>query len=765
MDTNKKLSQQFLDCLTVERTEDNEQTAELLASNSPKQLSKSGLAVLGLDITNVRTSIGGSLIMELVSAQNSKSRKPKNKRLSKSKEESTDFNGIDTGDIKTGDIVKVDSYSQSEEKHQKSKRKLKHSSKKIDQEQFKEENLDVEGVIISVSEKKINVAVNIDHTTNRGAQLEEKIYQLYGSGCRIWIVKLSNEITYNRMESTMRKLSEMSLSQETQIMQLLLGESQFSPVKSFKIDHYYNSDLNSSQKKAIEFSMSNNLSIIHGPPGTGKTSTIVELVKQLITFKRSSTARSFSGRKASRILICGPSNISVDTILERLSDFISNNGGYDKLVRIGHPARILPQILKHSLDMIVEKNSHEVIRGIMEDMDSLTKKLRKVKHYKDRRELYQEMKDLKRDLRSSTRKGFSDSILNAEVVVATLHGSSSQQLVNCIRENGDLFDTLIIDEVSQSLEPSCWIPLIYHKSIKKIIIAGDNKQLSPTIKTKKNKKVAKLLATTMFDRLLKVQKRPENFVCFLNVQYRMNEKIMKFPSESLYNKRLVADSSVKDGIVKDLLNDRQAAGGSGENPNDNDDEDDIKEPIIWYDTEGGSFPEMSSNFDGSITPSRYNDGECLVVLKHVKSLLSRGVHQDEIGIITPYSAQVTKLRQLFRSGTLNFADDDDSDNEKKYIDEQSLLDKIEISTVDGFQGREKEIIILSLVRSNEKHNVGFLSDEKRLNVSITRCKKQLCVVGDFDTIGGSKIPFLKKWCDWCENNNVDIRYVDDAEIY
>ena len=439
---------------------------------------------------------------------------------------------------------------------------------------------------------------------------------------------------------------------------------------------------------------------------------------------------------------------------------MSNNGGYDKLVRIGHPARILPQILKHSLDLIVERNSHDVISGIMEDMDSLTKKLKKVKHYKDRRELYREMKDLKKDLRSSTKKGFSNALLNAEVVVATLHGSSSQQLVNCIRENGELFDTLIIDEVSQSLEPSCWIPLIYHKSIVKLIIAGDNKQLSPTIKTKKNKKVAKCLGTTMFDRLLKVQKKPEQFVCFLNVQYRMNEKIMMFPSEALYDKRLVADSSVKNGIVENLLVDREDNIGE-----DNDaDEDDLKEPIIWYDTEGGSFPEMSSNSDGSISQSRYNDGECLVVLKHVKNLLARGIHQDEIGIITPYSAQVTKLRQLFRSGTLSFAGDD-SDDDKCYIDGQHLLDKIEISTVDGFQGREKEIIVLSLVRSNDKHNVGFLSDEKRLNVSITRCKKQLCVVGDFETIGGSNIPFLKSWCDWCENNDVDIRYVDDSEIY
>ena len=193
MDTNKKLSKQFLDCLAVERTEDYEQTAELLASNSPRQISKSGLAVLGLEISNVRTSVGGSLIVELVSAQNGKSKRSKGKRASRSnlKKESTDFNGIDTGEIKTGDIVKVDNYSQSEEKQQDMKRKLKHSSKKLDQEEFKNEILNIEGVVVSVSEKRINVGINIDHTTTRGSQLEEKVYQLYGGGSRIWIVKLS----------------------------------------------------------------------------------------------------------------------------------------------------------------------------------------------------------------------------------------------------------------------------------------------------------------------------------------------------------------------------------------------------------------------------------------------------------------------------------------------------------------------------------------------------------------------------------------------
>lgn len=709
---NEALSETFIRCLEVERREDYQQTSQLVASSSPKVLAKNGLAIINLSIDNVRTSIGGKLVVELVNAQQSKKHQ--------------DDEPISIGDIKTGDIVQLDRYSADK----KSKvNKLKNSSNRKDQKAAQEEETQIQGVVTSISPKKINIAIRIDQTTTRGSQVEEKVLQLYGSDVHLWIVQLSNEITYNRMESSMRKLAEMQPPDESSIVRQLLGEAQFVPGKSATIDKFYNDGLNSSQQDAIRFNCgTNDLGIIHGPPGTGKTSTIVELVKQLLTNRKSQK----------RILICGPSNISVDTILERLSPFFAG-GDYDKLVRIGHPARILPQILKHSLDLIVERDSRDVVGGIMSDIDKLTRKLRKIKSYKERRETYQEIKDLKKELRSRTRKTFTEALVRAQVVVATLHGSSSREVVQAVNSAGELFDTLIIDEVSQALEPSCWIPIIYHKTVSKLIIAGDNKQLSPTIKTKNNKKVINTLSTTLFDRLLKVQKHSDQFICFLDTQYRMNEKIMRFPSDVLYEGKLVAAESVKDGIVKDLVGDGGGGGGL-----DDDDDDDLIEPIIWYDTEGGDFPEMDYDPGNALASSKYNEGECLVVLKHVNELLSKGVTQEDIGIITPYSAQVTKLRELFRT--------------------DNPLDRIEISTVDGFQGREKEIIILSLVRSNDDKKVGFLADYRRLNVSITRCKRQLCVVGDFETIGQSKVPFLSKWCKWCEDNDVDLRYVDYGEL-
>ncbi|KAG7876964.1 hypothetical protein KL937_005083 [Ogataea polymorpha] len=708
---NVDLSAQFLECLAVERQESFDQMSELISRASPKNLSANGLAVLNLSVSNVRTSIGGKQIVELVP------------HASIAGKENA---AIQTGDLKTGDIVKLDRYSSDV-----NTKKLRNSSKKKDVDDAEESSVQIDGVVVLVSERQINIALNYDSMTAEGAKIEEKVYSLYNSDAKIWLVQVDNEITYNRMESTMRKLGELDADTASELVKLVLGKSAFLPpnLKHQKTKlNWFNGNLNDSQKNAVQFSLASNLSIIHGPPGTGKTSTIVELVKQLVLRKRES-----QGRK--RILICGPSNISIDTILERLSSFFSDNK-YSRLVRIGHPARMLPQILRHSLDIIAESDSGEILEDILQEINQLTRKIKKTKSYRERRELYQTIKELKKDLRLRSKKAYNDVLSNSEVVAATLHGSSAREIVNCIRERGDLFDTLIIDEVSQALEPSCWIPLMYNQSLKQLIIAGDNKQLSPTIKTKKNAKVVNTLSKTLFDRLIEVHKNHQEFTCFLDIQYRMNNKIMSFFSDALYDGKLKAHSSVKNIKLSDLP--------YVKSPQD----DNVAEEVIWYDTQGGDFPEADSAEDDSagLQASRYNDGECLVVLKHVRSLVEdHNVKQGDIGIISPYSAQVSSLRKLLREET------------------EHPFPEIEISTVDGFQGREKEVIILSLVRSNDSHDVGFLNDYRRMNVSISRAKRQLCVVGDMETISESNVGFLKQWCEWCEEN-ADIRYVDVSEL-
>ncbi|KAG7817540.1 hypothetical protein KL928_003439 [Ogataea angusta] len=708
---NVDLSSRFLECLAVERQESFEQTSELLSRSSPKSLSANGLAVLNLSISNVRTGVGGKQIVELV---------PHSSIAGKENA------AIQTGDLKIGDIVKMDKYGSDV-----NTKKLKNSSKRKDVDDAEETSVQIDGVVVLVGERQINIALNYDSMTAEGAKTEEKVYSLYNSDAKIWLVQVDNEITYNRMESTMRKLGELDSDTASDLVKLVLGKSAFIPpplkYQKSKLD-WFNDNLNNSQRNAVQFSLASNLSIIHGPPGTGKTSTIVELVKQMVLRKRES-----EGRK--RILICGPSNISIDTILERLSSFFSDNN-HSKLVRIGHPARMLPQILRHSLDIIAESESGEILKDILQEINQLTRKIKKSKSYRERRELYQTIKELKKDLRLRSKKAYSDVLSNSEVVAATLHGSSAREAVNCIRERGDLFDTIIIDEVSQALEPSCWIPLIYHQSLKQLVIAGDNKQLSPTIKTQNNAKVVSTLSKTLFDRLIEVHKNHQEFTCFLDIQYRMNKKIMSFFSDALYDGKLIAHSSVENIKLSDLPYVKSPQ------------EDNVAEEVIWYDTQGGDFPEADSAEDDSagLQASRYNDGECLVVLKHVRSLVEdHNVKQGDIGIISPYSAQVSNLRRLLREET------------------EHPLPDIEISTVDGFQGREKEVIILSLVRSNDSHDVGFLNDHRRMNVSISRAKRQLCVVGDMETISESNVVFLKQWCEWCEEN-ADIRYVDVSEL-
>ncbi|OWB81859.1 hypothetical protein B5S33_g479 [[Candida] boidinii] len=797
---NTKLSKAFLDCLRIERQEDIEQTSEIISRSPPKILKNNGLAILNLEITNIRTGFGGKLIVELNlhtsvggGSSGSSDKKSKSKSSSSSSSTSSKKNGsnsknssdspssvIDTGDFKIGDIVKLDKYSASVASTTttaSTKNKLKNSSKKTDTEEFSDiENVEITGVITSICERQVNLAINLDNNgiSEESTKIENKLMSFYSNDVKLWIVQVTNEITYNRMESTMRKLSELTDSDKTHIEKLLLGESVFTPPSITSLSHnlselnendaWFNKSLNNSQKDAINFSIFSNLSIIHGPFGTGKTSTVVELIKQLIIKKRSANKLSSNGNSF-RILICGPSNISIDTILERLTDFY-DKPDKNKLIRIGHPARLLPSVLTHSLDYLIESNdSNYILKDILNEINQLTRKIKKTKNYKDRRELYNDIKLLKKDLKFRSRTIINNIILNSEIVVSTLHGSSARELVHCMKDNNnqELFDTLIIDEVSQSLEPACWIPLVYHKGIDKFIIAGDNKQLSPTIKTNNNVKVSERLSTTIFDRLIKLHSNHSEFTCFLNTQYRMNELIMEFPNKELYDGKLIADASCRDKTCLDLP-------GVEEN-------DDTRETIIFYDTQGDNFPENDSitdnrNFNNLVgVSSKYNVGECLIVLKHVKSLISSGLTEKDIGIISPYSAQVGKLRKLLRSGFI----DDEEELEMKDLSISSdgggsiskninIFPDIEISTVDGFQGREKEVIILSLVRSNDQREVGFLKDFKRLNVSISRSKKQLCIIGDIETLSKSNIKFLKNWCDWCEEN-ADIRYPDMSDIY
>lgn len=652
------LADQFLNSISHERDQDVSQTEKLLNTLPLVRLVKAGYAITNLNLENLRTGLGGKIYMEL-----------------------GPDNAIDQeimrGDVKVGDIVIIGPV----------KSKSKEESR-------------CSGVVFKMTSQQLVVSIE--------EPMEEEAVKLYFS--RLYVLKTTNTITYKRMESSMRKLKEMESLKGNSIIQFLLEGKPFHASAPEKTVKFHNESLNGPQRQAIKFSLSNEISMIHGPPGTGKTYTLVELIQQLV-------------EKGQRVLVCGPSNISVDTILERLAKVLPGNS----LIRIGHPARLLERNLAHSLDVLSKSgDAGKIVKDIYKEIDQTIASIKKSRSFHDRREGWKTVKDLRKELRLREKKVINDLIMESRVVVATLHGSSSKELLSTYNTIPKLFDTLIIDEVSQSLEPQCWIPLISHQqsNIGKLVLAGDNKQLPATLKTEDDKKVQRILSTTLFDRLVK--QYDESFKQLLTIQYRMNEEIMEFASQEMYGGKLVADESVARQRLTDL---------PGVDVNE-----DTEVALIWYDTQGDDFPE-SSDEDKDIAASRFNENEALLVQDHISKLIDSNVPQDVIGIISPYSAQVGIMKRLLH---------------EKYP-------LVEISTVDGFQGREKEVIILSLVRSNDNFEVGFLKDDRRLNVAITRPKKQLCVIGNMEILERSRVPFLEHWSHWSEEST-EIRYPDINDL-
>jgi DNA polymerase alpha-associated DNA helicase A len=383
-----------------------------------------------------------------------------------------------------------------------------------------------------------------------------------------------------------------------------------------------------------------------------------------------------------RILVCGPSNVSVDNICDRLAPH-----GI-AMVRLGHPARLLPSVLNHSLDVLTHtSDAGGIVKDIRSDMDNIQSSLRKKITYKERRAAYGELKILRKEYREREKKCVTDIVVGSKVVLATLHGAGGWQL------NNDHFDIVIVDEASQALEAQTWIPLLWGGA-KKLILAGDHLQLPPTIKsinvkstegekTKKEDKKGEgfTLERTLFDRLLDLH--GNKIKRMLTTQYRMHEKIMAFPSTELYESKLVAADSVKAHLLTDL-------------PYTIEDTDDTREPLVFYDTQGGDYPETAEEEDVpkkglNLGDSKSNAGEAAIAKKHVAALVAAGVLPSDIAVITPYNAQLALLSRMLKD---EFAG-------------------LELGSVDGFQGREKEAVIVSLVRSGGE--VGFLAEKRRLN--------------------------------------------------
>ncbi|KAM7219151.1 DNA-binding protein smubp-2 [Rhypophila decipiens] len=530
------------------------------------------------------------------------------------------------------------------------------------------------------------------------------------------------------MNGTMEKLKKMSDSEYSVFIRVLFGQGSPSPVPRDlgsdpewgKIE-WVDPSLNESQKDAIRFALaSREIALIHGPPGTGKTHTLIELILQMI-------------KRGLRILVCGPSNISVDNIVERLAPHKV------PIIRLGHPARLLPSVLNHSLDVLTRTSeAGAIVKDVRAEMDAKQASIRKTKSGKERRVIYADLKELRKEYRERERKCVSNLVAGSKVVLATLHGAGGFQLRN------QEFDVVIIDEASQALEAQCWVPLL---SAKKAVCAGDHLQLPPTIKSLNSKTKTKskegkaggaTLETTLFDRLLALH--GPSIKRMLTTQYRMHEKIMRFPSDELYEGKLIAAEAVKERLLRDIK-DYEVQ-----------DTDETSEPLIFIDTQGGDFPEREEDDqqqqDSAKAPtkksilhadSKSNEMEAALVKQHVQKLVDAGVRPGDIAVVTPYNAQLAILAPL-----------------------KELFPGIELGSVDGFQGREKEAVIVTLVRSNSEGEVGFLGEKRRLNVAMTRPKRSLTVIGDSETVKrGSK--FLSRWMTFLEDN-ADLRYPDLASL-
>ncbi|CAI0377072.1 unnamed protein product [Linum tenue] len=506
--------------------------------------------------------------------------------------------------------------------------------------------------------------------------------------------KVANEITYRRMKDALIQLSKgVHKGPASDLVPVLFGERQPTVSKKDVTFTPFNSNLDHSQKDAVSRALSSkNIFLLHGPPGTGKTTTVVEIILQEV-------------KRGSKIFACAASNIAVDNIVERLVPHRV------KLVRLGHPARLLPQVLDSALDaQVLRGDNSSLANDIRKEMKTLNGKLLKTKDKNTRREIQKELRTLTKEERKRQQLAVMDVIKTSDVVLTTLTGAASRKL------DSTSFDLVIIDEAAQALEIACWMPLLKGS---RCILAGDHLQLPPTIQSVEAEK--KGLGRTLFERLADLY--GDEVTSMLTVQYRMHELIMNWSSKELYDSKIEAHPRVAAHALYDL---------EGTNKSTS-----TEATLLLVDIAGCDMEEKKDEEDSTL-----NEGEAKVAIAHAKRLVSSGVQASDIGIITPYAAQVVLLKIL-------------RGNEDK-------LKEVEISTVDGFQGREKEAIIISMVRSNSKSEVGFLSDRRRMNVAVTRARRQCCIVCDTETVSSDR--FLKRLVEYFEEHGEYLsasEYIDE----
>ncbi|XP_035219941.1 DNA-binding protein SMUBP-2-like isoform X2 [Stegodyphus dumicola] len=544
----------------------------------------------------------------------------------------------------------------------------------------------VSGVVTRVNDSFLTVAFE---KNSDSSDLESDVHYT--------IIKLANDVTYKRLKRALKTLENKG--RESHLVNVLFGQASPSVCDSSTFNDivFKNDTLNDTQKEAVKFALSQKeVAILHGPPGTGKTTTVVECILQAVSQKL-------------KVLACAPSNIAVDNLVEKLAPYKV------KMVRLGHPARFLTSIQQYSLDAVVSQyDGSDVIDDMHKEVDKLRGKIGKIKGSAGRKALWAENKSLLKEIKEREKSIVKQVLKNVDIVLSTLTSASDDGPLKHIDK--DHFDICFIDECSQALEASCWIPLMM---VKRCVLAGDHHQLPPTIISEKAAKEG--LSLTLMERLLKLH--GDIIKKMLTLQYRMNHIIMQWPSDELYDSKLQAHESVHSHLLSHL---------PGIESND-----DTTVPLLLIDTAGCDLYELEAENE----ESKGNEGEADLVALHVENLIKSGLSPTDIAVITPYNLQVDLIKARFSA---------------KYP-------KLEIKSVDGFQGREKEAVVLSLVRSNDEGEVGFLSEDRRINVAITRAKRHLAVICNSDTVSHHK--FLKSFINYCiENGEVRTAFQHIDEI-
>ncbi|MBE7172309.1 MAG: AAA family ATPase [Williamsia sp.] len=533
----------------------------------------------------------------------------------------------------------------------------------------------VEGTISYLNGNRLKITLRTDELPD------------WASNGKLGIDLLFDDNSYDEMQNAL-KLADATGEKPTEgrLIRILTGAQ--SPTFQTEVPQQATPMLNHSQQQAVEKIMAaNELAIVHGPPGTGKTTTLVQAIKALFQ------------RDHQKILVTAPSNTAVDLLSEKLAEQGLN------VLRVGNPARVSERLMALTLDSkMAEHSATKEIRRLKKQAAEYRNLAHKYKRNfgkaerEQRKALFDEAHRIIKEVGNTEQYIIDDLVARAQVITATLVGANHYTVRNLT------YDTVVIDEAGQALEPACWIPVL---KAKRLILAGDHQQLPPTIKSEQAAREG--LGTTLLEKGVRLH--PEA-VTLLEEQYRMNEAIMGYSSAVFYENRLKAHASVASHLLF-----------SGD------------EPLVFVDTAGCGFEEKAHST--SVT----NPEEAAFLLKLLMGqvdILAQYYTPESfpsLAVISPYKQQVELLKDLLQHAPRL----------------QVYGEKLAVNTIDSFQGQERDVVYISLARSNAEGVIGFLSDVRRMNVAMTRARKKLVVIGDSATL--SSLPFYADLIAYAQERN------------